>query len=454
MRQRLLCYLASAALLIGTLPAPLHAQTIPTAGSATGASDTAIPAAEEVFDAEQLDSLLAPIALYPDVLLTQVLMATANPLEIVAASRWLAEGTNREMKGAALEKALDSEPWDPAVKSLIPFPQVLDMLNQNLEWTQQLGYAMQVQQPDVFEAVQRLRQQARAAGHLQSSSEQAVRVEAPPQGAPQPVIVIEPAKPDIVYVPVYNPTVVYGAWPYPATPPIYYPPPPGYVVGSALAAGLAFGAGVAITAALWGWARPNWGCCWAGYRGSGNINININHYNRISVHRPWRGSSDGHWRPNNPNYRPGGGYRPGGPVGQPGRPGHFPAPRHVTKPDRVGQPSARPQGRPSVSVPSNVVRPPSGIGSGNRPEAGKPLRPGSSGQPSRPAVEAPRPAIVRPPARPAEPTRPQASAFGSLRDGHRASEFGNRGAQSRQLSTGEGRQRDRIGGNRPRAGAR
>ena len=451
MRRKLVCFVASAALLIGHSPPPVHAQTSTAVTSNTSDAENA-----ERFSTEQLDALLAPIALYPDVLLTQTLMATTNPTEVVAAGRWLAQGTNKNLRGAALEQALASQPWDPAVKSLVPFPQVLDLLGQHLDWTEQLGYAMQAQQPEVFESVQRLRLQAQAAGQLKTTPEQVVRVEPPPQGAPHQIIVIEPAKPEVVYVPVYNPAVVYGAWPYPAIPPVYYPPPPGYVVGSALVAGLAFGAGIAITAGLWGWARPNWGCCWSGgyvnHRGWGNVNVNINHYNKITVNRPWQGGPNGQWRPSNPNYRPGGGSnRPVGPVGRPGVPSQLPA--GVTGP-RGGAAVVGPRGgsvttgRPSVSVPGNVVRPP------DRPAQAPAARPGGNIQPSqgqitRPSGGAQQPGGSRPsggsqaPAggRPGggaatQPTRPQAPAFSGVNEGRRAQEFGNRGAQSRQSGGG------------------
>jgi hypothetical protein len=263
MFRRLVALMASAALVIGTMPAPLGAQPAPAPVAAPDQTQQG-----EQFSSAQLEALLAPIALYPDTLLTQLLMATTNPLEIVAASRWLAQGNNRDLKGKALEDALRGQPWDPAVKSLVPFPQLLEMLNQQLEWTQQLGYAMQNQQAAVFDAIQRLRARAQSAGTLQSTPQQIVRTEAappPPPGATDPRaqnIVIDPADPSFVYVPSYDPSQVYGVWPYADLPPVYYAPLPGYGYPSAPVAGLVFGAGVAVAAALWGWARPNWGCCW------------------------------------------------------------------------------------------------------------------------------------------------------------------------------------------------
>ncbi|MGH7056451.1 MAG: DUF3300 domain-containing protein, partial [Acetobacteraceae bacterium] len=224
------------------LPAPV-APFFPAVHAIAAAAGTS------TFNTEQLDALLAPIALYPDQLLTQVLMAATYPLQIVEAERWLQQSGNSGLHGEALSKALEAENWDPSVKSLVPFPQVLAMLDGRLDWTQQLGYAFATQQADVMNSIQRLRSQAQQAGKLQSTAQQAVSSD---QGS----IVIQPANPAVVYVPAYNPTVVYGTWPYPAVPPVYIPPPPGYVAANALVSGLAFAAGVAVVGSLWGWAQP------------------------------------------------------------------------------------------------------------------------------------------------------------------------------------------------------
>jgi hypothetical protein len=169
-------------------------------------------------------------------------MAATYPLQVVDASRWLENPANKNLTGDALVQALAKQNWDPSVKSPVPFAQVLAMLNGQLDWTQQLGYAFATQQADVMNSVQRLRQQAQAAGYLKATEQQRVVVE-------NTTIVIEPASPQTVYVPVHNATVVYGVWPYPAYPPIYYPRPPGYVVGNAFVAGLAFATGKAFGAA-------------------------------------------------------------------------------------------------------------------------------------------------------------------------------------------------------------
>ena len=192
--------------------------------------------------AAQLEQLVAPIALYPDSLLAQVLMASTYPLEVVEAARWVKANPN--LKGDNLDAALQKQSWDPSVKSLAVFPQTLQMMNDKLDWTEDLGDAFLAQQKDVMAAVQRLRDKAQAQGNLKSGKEQTVKTEG--SGSSQ-VIVIQSTQPDTVYVPVYNPTVVYGPWPYPAYPP-YYWYPPGYVANDVIF----FGLGVAAGYALWG----------------------------------------------------------------------------------------------------------------------------------------------------------------------------------------------------------
>src|SRR5262245_29463854 len=236
---------------------------------------------DTVFKPEEIEQLVAPIALYPDDLVSQILMASTYPLEVVEAARWLR--ANKTLKGDALTTALEKQTWDPSIKSLVNFPQVLDMMDQKLDLTQRLGDAFLAQQKDVLDAIQRLRAKAQAQGNLKTTKEQRVIVEPPPvqttvveQPAAQTTIVeqpaaqttvikIEPTNPQVVYVPTYNPTVVYGAWPYPAYPPYSYYPP-GY---AAATAAFSFTAGVALGAA-WGYA---WGGCnW----GRGDVDINVN----------------------------------------------------------------------------------------------------------------------------------------------------------------------------------
>lgn len=280
------CALAS--LLVLTQPA-LHAQEAP---APTPTQPSATDQAKAVpFKPEELEQIVAPIALYPDALLAQVMMASTYPLEVVLAARWSAE--HPDVKGDAVAKAVETETWDPSVKSMVAFPDVLKMMNEKLDWTQKLGDAVLAQRKDVMDAVQRLRVKAKDSGNLKSSKEQTVKTEPAPAGAPAPqVIVIESPSPEVVYVPTYNPTVVYGAWPYPAYPPYSYYPP-GYVAGATF---FSFSAGVIVGGALWG------GCNWGG----SDIDIDVNRYNnfnRNSVNR-----TNNRWE-HNSAHRQGVGYR-------------------------------------------------------------------------------------------------------------------------------------------------
>lgn len=247
------CALLSALLLALT---PVVAQQSPP-GSAPPVTN---PAAK-TFSQQELDQLLAPIALYPDPLLAQIFMASTYPLEVVQAARWAKE--NPKISGKALEDAMSMEPWDPAVKSLTAVPQVLQQMNDKLDWTQKLGDAFLAQQSDVMNTVQSLRAKAAAAGNLKTTEQQVVTTQT--QGS-QTIYVVESPKPEVVYVPTYNPSVVYGPWPYPAPP--YYMYPPSYVYPP----GLAFATGVIVGAAIWG--NCNWG--------HGNVDVNVNRYNNFN----------------------------------------------------------------------------------------------------------------------------------------------------------------------------
>jgi hypothetical protein len=249
-------------LVFTALPVP-HAQAQQPAPAAPAASAPATPPISQ----EQLDALLAPIALYPDELLSQVLMASTYPLDIVEAARFVK--ANPTLKGDALDNAIKDKNWDPSIQSLAAFPQVLDMMNDKLDWTQQLGDAFLADQARVMQTAQNLRAKAQAAGNLKSTEQQKVIVQ-------EKTIIIQPAQPSYVYVPVYNPTVVYGPWWVPAYRPwFWYPPPiygyPPYVPGAAFAAGVVWGSALAITANHWGWCNTNW-------RG-GDVNINVNRNN-------------------------------------------------------------------------------------------------------------------------------------------------------------------------------
>ena len=249
-----------AIVLCAALALPAQAQTPPPPGTPPPAQ-----AAQggKSFSQGELDQLVAPIALYPDALLAQVLMASTYPLEIVEADRWVK--ANPSLKDKALEDALQKQTWDPSVKSLAVFPQVLTMMSEKLDWTQKLGDAFLAQQADVLATAQALRAKAQQQGALKDSEQQKVTTATENNTT---VIKIEPTNPEVVYVPTYNPTVVYGAWPYPAYPPYYYYPP-GYVAGGAL---LGFTAGVIVGGALWG--NCNWG--------RGDVNVNVNRYNNFN----------------------------------------------------------------------------------------------------------------------------------------------------------------------------
>ena len=199
--------------------------------------------------AEQLDQLTAPIALYPDPLLGAILAASTYPLEVVEAARWLEDPANAALKGEDLAAALDTQRWDPSVKSLVPFPSVLHFMDGSLDWTEQLGDAFLAQQADVMDSVQRLRQRAAAQGTLRSTPQQTVTTD-------QNAITIEPASPDVIYVPYYVPAV-YGPWPWPGYPPYEFGIPSDVVIGGAFI-GFGIGIGFGIFEPWWGWYGCNW----------------------------------------------------------------------------------------------------------------------------------------------------------------------------------------------------
>jgi len=262
------------------------------------------PEVKPAFSAAQIDQWVAPIALYPDALLSQVLMASTYPANVVQAVQWSRD--NPTLQGDAAIQAVTSQPWDASVKSLVAFPQLLALMGENPPWVQNLGDAFLAQPQDVMDAVQRLRTLAEQTGALKSTPQQ--KVTSVPKkanasstttvvqssGAPAPsstVIKIEPADPQVVYVPSYNPATVYGTWPNTAYPPVYLPPPPGQQFTSSFVKGFGYSLGVATTYALFShidwddddyhhhdddWNR-------GGYSHNGdNINIDVNNFNRIS----------------------------------------------------------------------------------------------------------------------------------------------------------------------------
>ena len=232
---------------------------------------------------EQLQQLVAPIALYPDSLVAQILAASTYPEQVVQADRWVQ--AHPELKGDALSKAVDQQPWDPSVKALVAFPSVLGNMDKNLSWTSSLGDAYYNQQEDVMDAVQLMRKRAQGAGNLQTTPQQTIAA----QGA---TITIEPASPEIIYVPEYDPWSIYGlpmaAWPG------WYEYPGIWFGGPHLTFGIGFGVGF-YGGFAWGW--PHWGFDW---------------HNRYAMynHNRYRSRSNTFYNRSN-FYRGGGAWRDG-----------------------------------------------------------------------------------------------------------------------------------------------
>lgn len=206
----------------------------------TLAAPLAFAQAPHTYSQAELDRMLAPVALYPDPLLSQILMAATYPVEVREAAQW--SRANPRLQGDDAVRAVEPMDWDPSVKSLVAFPQVLQRMDENLEWTRSLGDAFLAQQPHVMETVQQLRQRAHAAGNLQSNEHIQVQQKGP-------AIMIVPARPHYVYVPYYDPYVVYGPWWWPAYRPAAWAPWPGYrAYRPGVSASLWFGAPIGVSA--------------------------------------------------------------------------------------------------------------------------------------------------------------------------------------------------------------
>ena len=299
--------------------------------AAPAPADQPAPTAAPTYTSAQIDQWVAPIALYPDSLLSQILMASTYPANVIQAAQWSKD--NPKMQGDAAIQAVASQPWDPSVKSLVAFPQLMSLMGENPPWVQSLGDAFLAQPKEVMDSVQRLRALAQQTGALQSTPQQTVTTvakAAPTKtvtsesttttattaaSASPTVIKIESADPQVVYVPTYNPNTVYGTWPNTAYPPTYLPPTPGEQFGNSFVNGLGFSLGVATTYAIF--SNIDWdddddwdhhhNDDWdnhGGYNrnGDNNININVDNFNKISgqhltdANRTWQ---------HNPAYREG-----------------------------------------------------------------------------------------------------------------------------------------------------
>jgi hypothetical protein len=409
-------------------PAAAPSSAAPPSVAATAPPETAPPPApaEEpgpppgAASAQELQELVSPIALYPDVLVAQILAGSTYPTQVVEADRWLKQNPN--LSGDQLAAQVNQQAWDPSIKSLTQFPSVLQTMNDNLAWTSALGEAYYNQPADVMNAIQVLRNMAVNAGTLKSTAQQQVEVQpAPPaaQGVAQPsvqqTVIIQPAQPNTVYVPQYNPTTAYGA-------PVAAPP--GYSGSDLLLTGvLSFGAGI-LLGSLINNGHNNWGCNWYGGGGySSSVKYNNNIYvtnNNVYPGRYPGGGGGGGYRP--PAYRPPhGGYppRPGYPAPPATRP-PYNGGGGYNRPNNPGIPATRPYDKntarpanPNIAKP-NFPKPstlPNNPGGSNL--KGKEVGKNRPNQPANP-VAANRPAAATKPAnRAADPARGFAKDNGS-----------------------------------------
>jgi hypothetical protein len=404
MYTRLLLW--SLVLLLAAPPGGIRAESLDSGG-------------QTFFIQEELDQMLAPIALYPDELLVQVLMAATYPLEVVQAYRWVQANPN--LNGDPLAVALEQRNWDPSVKSLVNFPSVLQMMNDRLEWTQKLGDAFLAQKDQLMATVQELRQKAEAQGSLRTTSEQRVIVEPQTQ-----TIVIEPATPEVVYVPVYDPTIVYGPWWWPGYPPSYYYPRGAVVAGNVIAFGLGVGVGVA------------WGYAWGGFNWHHHdvvINTTRNVYinnridrNRYVTHVTPGSGGHGMWS-HDPVHRRGVAYRAPAVAQQFGR---GPLPGADERRDLRG---FDPGGARRVAVQGPAHPAPQQPRVTTPPKSEPPRQPGSSVQQPR-VTSIPNVPKAEPPRQPASPGRQGVqglqgpTAFGGVGPGSQTRQSSNRGHES------------------------
>jgi Protein of unknown function (DUF3300) len=446
-------------------------QVMTTTSPETADTGTAADLEAPIIPADQLDSLVAPIALYPDPLLAQTLAASTYPLEIVQLQQWMEK--NKDLKDKALAAAVAKQPWDASVQSMAAFPDVVTRLGDNIAWTTDLGNAFLAQQADVMAAVQRMRGKAEGTGALKTSAQQTVETQTLDNG--KQAIVIQPSSPDVVYVPTYDPVVVYGAaypsYPYPS---VYYP---GYVAGAALA----FGTGMVLGAA--------WGGGWGYGCGWGHNDVNINYNNKYVNNSNKNFNQNNKWGHNpqhrgsvpynkgaagkygqRPGQRPGGGAggvgKPGGAggIGKPGGAGGIGKPGGaggIGKPGGAGG-IGKPGGAGGVGKPGGPggVGKPGGAGQGQRPGGGgstKPANRPSGGAGTRPGGGA----STRPATRPSGgggnsiggrnvSHSSSKGAFGGASGGNRSSAHASSSRGSRSMGGGGHGGGGRGGGGRRR----
>ena len=341
----------SGALFASLMGSPSLGLTQPVQPPSPAEAQAALNPAPTHFTHAQLDQMLAPIALYPDQLLTQLLMAATFPQQVVDAGKWLQDGNNAALKGDDLVAALQPLSWDPSVKSLAAFPQIIVMMNDHLGWTEALGTAFANQQVETMARVQFLRDRAVASGQLKSTPQLAIRQD-------EGEIVIEPVDPSMVYVPVYNPAQAYGDWPDSDAPPVYIPPPPDFYSGE-VGAGIGFSVGFGVIAPLWGWSHPDWR--------HHEVAVDPQRFHRITTTSNNPNSQtiiqNNTWHRTGPVVLVPSGQRP-----SPAPVAGSPPPAGTVRPSVAAQPLIRPGPAPGVIT----TLPP--------PHAGEPPHPGPSGQ--------------------------------------------------------------------------
>lgn len=307
------------------------------------AQESAPPEQSDRFSKEELTQMLAPIALYPDSLIAQILMASTYPLEVVQAERWVRE--NESLKGTALDDALKAKNWDPSVKSLCHFPDVLVALSDKLDQTRKLGDAFLSQEDDVMAQIQELRRRAEEQGNLKSTEQQKVIVE-------REIIRIEPANPQVVYVPAYDPFYIYGPWWYPAYPPYYWYYPSGFAVAGGP---IYFGAGFFVGLGF------SW--TWFDWPGS-HVYVDYNRTSYFHQHRTRHDAGTTYWR-HDPRHRRGVAYRDRGAIERFGRGSPRVSPRSQ---EFRGYPRGYPERRSRTVAPSRAGEIRQGVGApGTRP---------------------------------------------------------------------------------------